>query len=108
MQKVVLKLVLKALGFACLGIGMLGMLTPLPFGILFLVLASLLLIPTSPGFTAQLRRWRLNSPRFDRAMASLIRRLPLPYRRILRETDVDSLDRLTRWNRQLHGHWHGR
>lgn len=90
------RLLMKALGFVCLGIGMLGMLTPLPFGIIFLVLASLLLIPTSPGFTAQMRRWRFRSPRFDRAMASLIRRLPSPYRRILRETDVDSLDRLVR------------
>jgi len=73
-------------------IGIVGVLTPIPFGIVFLVLAMLLLIPTTPGAAGleKRMRMRMRSSRFDRTMAALTRRAPAPYRRILRRTDIDS------------------
>ncbi len=81
------------LGFICLFFGIIGMLTPIPFGVFFLVLSFLLLIPTTPGAARIIKRLRHRSVRFDRMMAAVIRRLPLPYRRILRQTDVRFSDR---------------
>ena len=78
-----------AFGWFFLVLGIIGVLTPIPFGIVFLVLAMLLLIPTTPGSARALRRARARSSRFDRMMAAVIRRAPMPYRRILRQTDVD-------------------
>lgn len=77
------------LGFVCLVIGIIGILTPIPFGLIFLMLALLLLIPTTPGAARLVRRLRIRFGRFDRLMALAIRRSPAPYRRILRRTDID-------------------
>ena len=82
------------LGFVCLIIGIIGMLTPIPFGIVFMVLAFLLLIPTTPGATRMIKHLRRKSPRFVQMMAAVITRLPLPYRRILRRTDIHAMDQM--------------
>lgn len=87
------RLIIKLLGFVCLIIGCVGMLTPLPLGLVFFILALLLLIPTSPNVARATRWLRKKSPRVDRFMAGIIKRLPSPYRRILRATEVDILDR---------------
>jgi UPF0716 family protein affecting phage T7 exclusion len=89
----VARLALSALGSVFLVLGIVGVLTPIPFGFVFLVLAMLLLIPTTPGAAQLVRRMRTRSSRFDRIMAAVIRRAPAPYRRILRQTDVDILHR---------------
>ena len=83
----------KLVGWVFLIIGIIGILTPIPFGIVFLALSLVLLIPTSPGVTQFVRRMRRRSPHIDRSMAAVIRRAPAPYRRILRQTDVDILHR---------------
>ena len=80
---------LQTLGALCLILGIIGMLTPIPFGIIFLALSMMILIPTTPGVARVVQRMRRKSSRFDRMMAAAIRRAPAPYRRILRQTDVD-------------------
>lgn len=87
------RLAVVALGLLFLLLGIVGILTPIPFGIVFLVLAMLLLIPTLPNAAGLVRRLRMRSARFDRGMTAVIRRAPAPYRRILRQTDIDSLHR---------------
>ena len=82
------RLALRGLGSVILLLGVIGVLTPIPFGIVFIVIAMLLLIPTTPSFTRMVRRMRVRSSRFDRVMEAAIRRTPAPYRRILRQTDI--------------------
>ena len=88
-----IRLALIALGSVFLVFGIVGVLTPIPFGIVFIVLAMLLLIPTTPGTARLVQRMRSSSSRFDRMMVAVIRRAPVPYRRILRQTDIDTLYR---------------
>lgn len=87
------RLIVKTIGYLFLAIGFIGMLTPIPFGLIFFVLALLLLIPTSPTVVRLMQRARRKSHRFDTAMTGISRRLPSPYRRILKTTDVDILER---------------
>lgn len=87
------RFVTKALGWVLLVIGVVGILTPIPFGIFFLMLSMLLLIPTTPGMARFVQRMRRKSPKLDRSMEAVIRRAPAPYRRVLRQTDVDILHR---------------
>lgn len=87
------RIVLMLLGYLCLLIGFVGVLTPIPFGLVFLILACLLLIPSHPGATRVLRALRLRFRRFDTLMSKAASNLPSPYRRILRRTDIDLVDR---------------
>lgn len=80
-----------ALGWVFFVLGLIGMLTPIPFGIVCLMLSMLLLIPSSPRTVGFIRRMRQRSSYVDRVMAAVIRRAPAPYRRILRRTDIDNL-----------------
>jgi hypothetical protein len=93
MADLVMRWIVQAFGYVFLLIGIAGLLTPIPFGVVFFTLALLLLIPTTPWVTRRVQRLRQRWARLDRMMAGLIRRLPVPYRRILRQTDVDVLDR---------------
>ncbi len=83
------RMILVAIGSVFLIVGIIGVLTPIPFGIVFLVLAMLLLIPNTSGTAGLIRRMRIGSSRFDQLMTGVIRRAPAPYRRILRQTDID-------------------
>jgi len=85
-----MRVAMQGLGALLLVLGVIGVLTPIPFGIVFLVLSMLLLIPTTPGVADAIRRLRVRSPRVDLLMADIVRRSPAPYRRILRQTDTDS------------------
>ena len=91
------RLAVQVIGYMFLALGIIGMLTPIPLGLVFFVLALLFLIPTSPRVTRAVHRLRARSARLDRALTTLIRKLPSPYRRILRRTDVDPLERSHGW-----------
>jgi len=80
-------------GYICLAFGIAGLLTPVPVGIIFMVLAALLLIPTSPRAARALRCLRTRSSRIDRGVTDIARRVPSPYRRILQKTEVEVSDR---------------
>jgi len=87
------RVLIKSLGYLFLVLAVLGMLTPIPLGIVFFILAMLCLIPTSPWVASRIQRLRRRSHRFDRMMSAIMRRIPSPYRRILKATDVDPMER---------------
>lgn len=87
------RLIAKSLGVLCLLIGLVGILTPIPFGIIFFTLACLLLIPTSETAARAIQGARKRSRRFDAGMHAIAKRAPSPYRRILRRTDLDIGDK---------------
>lgn len=64
--------------------GLVWTISPIPFGIIFLILGFMLLLSAAPGEIRWLRRrWRW----FDRAMHSLEKRLPEWIAKRLRATD---------------------
>ncbi len=84
-----IRLFFQGIGFFLLFVGIVGVLTPIPFGIFFLILAMLFLIPTTPAVLRGVQHLRRRSPAFDGRMAALTRKLPYPYRRVFRRTEVD-------------------
>ncbi len=88
-----IRVTIMVLGYICLAIGFVGILTPIPLGLVFFVLALLMLIPTSPLVVRLIQKVRKKSPRFDRMLEGIARRLPSPYRRILKTTDLEMMDR---------------
>ena len=88
-----LRFIFMVIGLILLLFGIVGVLTPIPFGLFFIVLALLILIPTAPGTAGIVRKLRLKYPRFDRFLDAVTRRMPTPYRRILKQTEIDELDR---------------
>lgn len=68
--------------------GLLGMLTPIPFGLIFFVIGLFFLIPTTPVVARYVRGARRKISLFDRSMTAVTTRMPYPYRRILRETEI--------------------
>lgn len=83
-----LKIILRTIGFVFLATGIVGILTPIPFGFVFIIVALIFLIPTTPAAVTWVKILRRRSSRFDRAMQGLSYRLPFPFRRILRRTEV--------------------
>lgn len=81
------------LGIFLLLVGIVGILTPIPFGLLFLIAAFLLLIPASPMAASGLKGLRRRSVYFDGLMHRASRRLPFVYRRILRRTELGDAER---------------
>lgn len=77
----------QVIGFSLLVIGVIGILTPIPFGLIFLVAALVVLIPTSPRTVRAVQGLRGRSSAADRAMYALTSRTPMPYRRLLRRTE---------------------
>ena len=86
-----LRLIMIGLGFVFLLIGIVGILTPIPFGLIFLCLSFILLVPTVPGAAGAVQRVRRKSRAFDGAMAHVTNKAPMPYRRILRQTEVGDI-----------------
>jgi uncharacterized membrane protein YbaN (DUF454 family) len=83
-----LKIILRTIGLAFLAIGIIGILTPIPFGLVFIVVALVFLIPTTPAAVSFVKVLRRRSARFDQAIHGVSYRLPFPFRRILRRTEV--------------------
>ncbi len=83
----------RILGFFFLLIGFIGVLTPIPFGLVFIFIAMLFLIPTTPSFANMVRRTRTKSRMVNKAFDSMTRRAPSPYKRVLRETEPTDFDR---------------
>lgn len=67
--------------------GLVSMLTPIPFGLVFFVIGLLLLVPSTPG-TADAVRWsREKLALFDKALTKIGDKSPVPIRRVLRMTE---------------------
>lgn len=76
------------LGVSLCLFGIVAMILPIPFGIIIFVIGLMFLIPTTPSAAKAVRRVRTRLRFFDRLMTAVTVRLPYPYRRILRETEV--------------------
>ena len=84
-----MKYIFITLGFIFLIFGIIGILTPIPFGIVFLVLAIVLLVPTVPQSAGFIKALRLRFNIVDRGLGTITRNAPMPYRRILRQTEPE-------------------
>ncbi|WP_262689543.1 hypothetical protein [Kordiimonas aestuarii] len=87
-----IRILCRLIGSAFCFIGIIGMLTPIPFGLIFFVIGLLFLIPTTPSVTRAVRGARARSNMFDRAMHAATRAAPAPYRRVLRRTEIGGFD----------------
>lgn len=73
--------------------GIIGVLTPIPLGLLFLVLGASLLIAISHRFRRSVGGLRRRSRLVDNSMDRAERYTPRAYRRVLRSTRVNDWDR---------------
>ena len=92
MDKQMIRIFCTILGSILCLIGIIGMLTPIPFGIFVFVFGLLFLIPASPAATRAVRWVRSKIGLLDRMLTAITIRLPVPYRRVLRRTEVNGLD----------------
>lgn len=76
------------LGASLCLLGIVAMILPIPFGIIIFVIGLMFLIPTTPSAAKAVRWARRRLRVFDRLMSAVTVRLPYPYRRILRETEI--------------------
>lgn len=87
-----MRLLCRVVGGALCFIGIIGMLTPIPFGLIFFVIGLIFLIPSTPSVARGVRWTRSRIGVFDRAMDMATRVAPAPYRRVLRRTEIDGYD----------------
>ncbi len=87
-----IRILCRIIGGAFCFFGVLGMLTPIPLGLIFFIIGLMFLIPSTPSSARVVRAARRKIGLFDRAMSGITNRLPLPYKRILRQTELDALD----------------
>lgn len=69
-------------------LGLILWILPLPFGLILTCLSLMVLLAVSPRAARWMRGLRRRFAIFDQGMTGLTRRLPMPYRRILRQTEV--------------------
>lgn len=86
------RILCRIIGSALCFFGILGMLTPIPFGLILFVIGLLFLIPSTPSAARAVRWMRMKVSPFDKAMHAVTRRAPAPYRRVLRQTEIGSFD----------------
>ena len=86
-ETIMIRLLLQVIGFVFLLFGFIGMLTPIPLGIVFFFIGLMFLIPTSPWVVRLIKKIRRKSRRVDTAFHAMTRRAPQPYKRVLRETE---------------------
>ena len=84
-----IRILCQILGIFFCFIGLIGLLTPIPFGIIFMTIGLLFLIPTTPAVVRLVKSARSRSRHVDSVMSAATRRAPMPYRRILRQTEID-------------------
>ena len=80
---------LMIVGYLFLFVGILGVLTPIPFGLIFMVISFIFLIPTAPWTLDAIKYFRRRFNSFDRGMDVISRKLPMPYRRIIRQSELN-------------------
>jgi len=86
------RILCRILGSALAFIGVLGMLTPIPFGLIVFVIGLMFLIPSTPSSARAVRWARVKVGLFDRMMQAITDRAPIPYKRILRQTEPGGYD----------------
>lgn len=84
------RIICTVIGSALCLIGVVGMLTPIPFGLFVFIIGLLFLIPASDRATRLVRGARRKISPLDRAMSAVTKRMPVPYRRVLTDTYICS------------------
>lgn len=84
-----LRLLLGATGLVFVLVGLVLWPLPIPFGLLLVLVGLMMLIPVSPATADAVKALRRRAPALDRWLKQLARRLPAPYRRILRKTEPE-------------------
>ncbi|MCK0068847.1 hypothetical protein [Kordiimonas laminariae] len=87
-----MRIICRIIGGALCFFGVIGMLTPIPFGLILFVIGLMFLIPSTPSAARGVRWARTKVGIFDRAMTAITNRAPMPYRRVLRQTEINSYD----------------
>lgn len=82
------RLLCRIIGSALCFFGLIGMLTPIPFGLILFIIGMMFLIPSTPSAASAVRWARRKIRLFDRVMSAATNRMPYPYRRVLRETEI--------------------
>ena len=82
------RVICQIIGIIFMLFGLVGMLTPIPFGIIFFAIGLMFLLPTSPWLVRFIQKLRRKYRRVDNVFHSMTRRAPTPYKRVLRETEV--------------------
>lgn len=83
-----MRILCRIIGSALCFFGILGMLTPIPFGLILFIIGLLFLVPSTPSAANAVRWARRRIRVFDRVMSAATNRMPYPYRRVLRETEI--------------------
>ena len=84
-----IRIIFRVIGIIFVLLGIILGIAPIPIGWLMMLIGLLFLIPTTPSVARFIRGMRRRSTTVDRAFAGLTRRAPMPYRRVLKETEVD-------------------
>lgn len=82
-----LKIIYKIIGGIFLLAGLIMFPLPLPFGLIFIVLGSFILIGSSSHFAGLLRKCRGKYPNFNRIFSRMANKMPKTIRRQLAKTD---------------------
>lgn len=86
------RMICRVIGTALVLMGTLAMLTPIPFGLILFLIGLMFLIPSTPAAARPVRWMRARVRPFDTALSAMTVRLPVPYRRVLRQTEVGAPD----------------
>ncbi|WND02916.1 hypothetical protein QGN29_00880 [Temperatibacter marinus] len=86
------RILCRIIGSALCFIGIIGMLTPIPFGIIFFVIGLMFLVPSTPSAARLVQKARKQFGLFDKSMSFATNKMPYPYRRILRRTEIDPIE----------------
>lgn len=84
-----IRIILRVIGIAFVLLGIVLGFAPIPIGWIMVLIGLMFLIPTTPSVVRLIKGMRRRSQTVDRAFAGLSRRAPTPYRRVLKETEVD-------------------
>ena len=79
-------LVIRPLGIMLLGVGVVTLPTPIPFGALLIAAGVILLVSVSRTWTGYIFALRKNFPRFDAVMVAIEARLSKRFSKLLRKT----------------------
>ena len=86
-----IRIICRVIGIVFVLLGIILGIAPIPIGWLMMLIGLMFLIPTTPSVARMIQRLRRRSATVDRAFHGLTRRAPMPYRRVLKETEVNDV-----------------
>jgi len=86
-----IRILCRTIGIIFVILGIIFGIAPIPIGWILMLIGLMFLIPTTPSVARMIKNLRRRSVTVDRAFAGLTRRAPTPYRRVLKETEVNDV-----------------